>query len=435
MPKFYRKESMKKNKKKSAGNAAGGFSQSSGNTDFYTGGAPAEKPLYQHRSAAENHRVQQTGRHKVAADRRKATADPREQMALLAILKMGALILFLLIAFFVLWKGIKLYEDRIWRETQTSAEISPLMQEVALVKEFDIQDQDARDLFVERVEQWKEAERLVRSADALLKRNNYDHAVERCQDALRVDPSHMGALDHLGELYFAKGLYGEAINSYIRLLSVDPSRPDLQKKLIQVLDARGDSSAVIYLARWHFEQNNHDAAVQRYLAHALFAQEEYIDAVEEYDRVLVDSPCDALALETQAKAYMYLEQYEKALVPLAKLREVDHENQACYKLIIECHAQLGNAEKAVQTLGLSAHLFGQNVVIGWIRDPLLDPVREERSFQIFADRVGGEEFRKWLEKVAKSMDADVRKDVDPQLMKPDRAGFDAELLQPRESLK
>ena len=421
---------MKKNQKKSTNNASGGFNQLPSNSDFYTG-APEEKALYQHRSSAENHRVQQTGRHKVAAGRRKATVDPREQMALLAILKMGALILFLLIAFFVLWKGIKLYEENIYIEKQPLSEVSPLLQEVALIEEFDIQNQGARDLFAERVEQWKEADRLVRSSDAFLKRNNYDHAVARCQDALRIDPSHMGALERLGELYFAKELHVEAINSYMRLLSVDPSRSDLQKKLIQSLDARGDSKAVIYLTRWYFEKNHHDSEVQRYLANALFVQEKYKDSIVEYNRVLADFPRDARALETQAKAYIYLEQYEKALDPLVKLREIEHENRTCYKLIIECHAQLGNVEETVQMLGLSAHLFGQNTVVGWIRDPLLDPVREERSFQVFADRVGGEEFRKWLEKVAKTMDGDHRKDIDPQLMKPDRSGLDAELLQQR----
>ena len=330
--------------------------------------------------------------------------DPREKLAFVAILKAVILLLLLLIAFFMLWKGIGLYEESIWLEHESALEKSPVLQEVIPLEGFDLQDQDARDEFGARIERWKEADRLVRSADVLLKRNIYDQAIAQCQDALRKDPSHRGALERLGALYYAKDNYIEAVNAYIRLLSVDPSEEKTQKLLIQSLDALDDHRAVRYMAEWYLDQNMYDIDVQRYLANSLYDLEDFDEAAKAYDRVLRGMPNDFNAMTSQASAYMQLQQYEKALAVLEKVREHDHGNPDHYKKIVICNAQLQRGRETVQALGRAAHLFGEKTVIRWIQDPQLDPVREDRSFQAFTDRVGGEEFRQWLEKVAASMD-------------------------------
>lgn len=405
------------------------FKQAPAHSDFYST-APIERPLHQDRIADEV-RVKKTGRHQAASGGRKQTADPREKQALLAILKAGITLLLLLIVFFVLWKGIKLYEENIWFKNQAQEEPSPVMKETVLVEEFDILNQNARELFAERVEVWKEAARLVRSADGLVLRNNYDQAISRCQDALKVEPAHMGALERLGKLYFDKGLFVESINSYTRLLSLDPSRADLQEELIRALDAYEDSAAVIYMAEWYLSEHNYNANIQRYLANAFFQREEFEKATVAYKRVLNDSPNDTEAREKLSKCYMYLSRWDLALEALDALRETNYRDADYYRDIAICHAQLGHSQETVQTLGKAAHLFGQQMVVAWIQDPQLDPVREDRTFQAFADRVGGEEFRKWLEKVANSMDADERKvDVAPQLKLPEQGGLDKELLSP-----
>ena len=400
-------------------------------SDFYTGGTPSEQPLYQDRYHSSNSRVRKTDRHQSVAGKRKEVVDIREKMALLAILKTGVMIILLVIAFFLLKQGINIYEQSLFVKTQSEAKVSPVLREIQSVEEFNIADQDSLEMFAERIEVWKEASRLVRSAEGLLKRNNLDFAIERCQDALRLDPSHMGALEYLGVLYYQKGMNVEAINSYIRLLSVDPSRADLQEKIIQALDAYKDSNAVTYMSRWYLEQNVYNENVQRYLANALYRNEEYAEAASAYSRVLKDDPTDLESLEQQAKAYMFLKEYENALEILDVLREHNYREQSYYRLISICNAQLGNGLETVQTLGKAAHLFGQNIVMGWVQDPQLDPVREDRTFQVFAERVGGEEFRKWLEKVAQTMDRKEKKDISPQLSLPKAGALDRELLNPR----
>lgn len=422
----------KKRKSHGSQRAAGGYDHIAANTDFYST-APSEQPLFQDKKVSDARHVRKTGRHKAVGGRKKEGVDPREKMALVAILKSCIMILLLVIAFFMLRKGISLYEEKVWMDTQGKQEASPVMREVVLVEDFSIEDQDARELFAERIEVWKESERLVRSAEGLLKRNNIDQAIERCQDALRLDAAHMGALELLGTLYFQQGMNIEAINSYIRLLSVEPAREDLQEKLIQALDAHGDADAVVYMARWYLEQNTYDEDIQRYLAHALFAKEEYAKAVEAYDRVLKDSPKDVVALEQQVQAHMILEQYDQALKALTLLNETNYRDPVYYKNIAVCHAQLGHSLETVQTLGKGAHLFGPKVVIGWIQDPRLEPVRDDRSFQAFAERVGGEEFRRYLEQMAKTMEGQGQTEPDPQLKLPDQPEMlQDDLLKPRE---
>ncbi len=357
--------------------------------------------------------------------------DVREKRALMAILKSIIIIFLLGIAFFMLWKGISLYEESIWLDHAKEDEGSPVLQEVVLVEDFDIQNQDTREKFADRVELWREADRLVRSADALLLRSIYDQAIERCQDALRLDPAHMGALERLGRLYFEKENHVEAVNAYIRLLSVDPSRPDIQKKLIQSLDAFGDAEAVMYMAEWHLEQNMYDAEIQLYLANARYTREEFAEAAEAYGRVLRDTPRNVRALERQAASYMHLGQYDKALVPLGVLRGNNYRRQEYYKQIAICNAQLLQGKESLQALGRAAQLFEKQLIVGWLRDPKFDPIRTDRAFQAFIDRIAGEETRLWLEKVAS--DQAKKPDIAPELVIPTvDEKLDTELLKPRQ---
>jgi len=421
----------KKHNKQRTEHSSGGFTHIPPSSEFYSA-SPSERPLSDNDAPSDSHSVRHTGRHQ-AALRGQEKMDPREKMALMAILKSAILILSLVIAFFLLRKGIDLYEESIWLEHADAPEKSPVLQEVELVGDFDIQDQNSREQFAERIEHWKEADRLVRSADALLQRNISDQAIKQCQNALRLDPAHIGALERLARLYYARGSHVEAINAYIRLLSVDPSREKIQKRLIEALDAFGDHDAVKYTAEWYLEENAYDVEVQRYLANALYAREDFAAAAEAFGKVLRELPRDVQVLERQANAYMLEQQYEKALEPLARLREKSFRNLVYYKQIAVCHAQLLQSQETVQILGKAAQIFGQQAVLSLLQDPRLDPVREERIFQAFADRAGGKDFRLGLEELARYAEAKDKgkTEIEPQLEMPASGLQDEKMLEPK----
>ena len=420
----------KKNQEKEEPQPAAGLEHPTLNSDFYTS-APTEQPLYQEDAELDRNRVRKTERHQVVTGLDRETIDPREKIALLSILKAAIMVLMLLIAFFMLWKGIKLYEESIWMENQPVAELSPVMLDVPGPDTLAPGDGAAGDSFADRIKGWQEADRLIGVADALLLRNNYDEAIKRCQDALRLDPGHMEALKKLGVLYYEKGMYPEAVNAYIRLVSIDPSRKEMKKLLIAALDANGDAESVVAMAQWFRDTNGFDEDVHRYFASALFKLEEYTEAATAYERLLKGSPQDAGALQRLAAAYMHLEQYDQALVALGQLQVINYRDIDCYKQLLICHAQLGNGPEAVKVLGKAAHLFGQNTAVGWIADPLLDPIREDRTFQAFADRVGGKEYRLYLEKIAQALEGEGDKGIDPQLKLPKQKEIDGEVLQPQ----
>jgi tetratricopeptide (TPR) repeat protein len=409
---------MRKNKQeKEAPASPAGLEHTPLDSDFYTS-APAELPLYQDGSELDRNRVRITDRHHAVSGLSKETIDPREKMALLAILKAIVMLLILLIAFFMLWKGIKLYEESIWMDNQPAVELSPVMLDLPAMENMEPGNIEAGQSFAARITGWQEADRLVGVADTLLLRNNYNEAIGRCQDALRLDPAHMGALNKLGTLYYEQGMYPEAINTYIRLVSIDPSRKEMKKRLITALDANGDAESVVAMALWFRDTNGFDEDFHRYLANALFQLENYSEAAAAYERLLKGSPQDAAALQNLASSYIYLEQYDTALVVLEQLQVINYRDQNCYQQILICHAQLGHGPETVKILGKAAHLFGQNTVISWMSDPQLDPVRMDPAFQSFADRVGGKDFRLYLEQVAQAIEGEGDEGIDPHLKVP-----------------
>ena len=409
---MFRRKKQKKNE--SSQNTSDGIPLSIP-SDFYSG-SPTEQPLHENHQNTNTREVRKTSRHQKVMGKRKERGDLRDKAALLGILRLIIGALLLLIAFFTLKKGIGFYEtSRITKDLEKSSsmkEQTSIMQAVELIKNFDIQNPNTRKLFSKRVESWKEADRLVRTADVLLLHNIYDQAIAQCQDALKIDPSHQGALKRLGELYFAKKNYINAINIYIRLMSVDPSQKEIQKNLIQALDAYGDDKAVTYMATWYFDQNTYDPDIQHYLANALFDQEKFDEAITAFNLVLRDSPENVSAMERLATIYIQTKQYEKALDLLQTLRQKNYRNPIYYKQIVICNAQLGRGKETVDTLGRAAQLFGEQMTLKLIQDPQLDPVRDNAAFRSFADRVGGVEFRLWLEKMAS--DIHKRKDDDDQ---------------------
>lgn len=426
---------MRKHSKKSSSRASGGFERlpSSSSNDFYSA-SPSEKPLDDESGISDSKRVRGTGRHQSTGGRPVEKIDPREKVALVAILKSGIMVLLLVIALILLRQGIKLYEDSVWLDHKGVPEKSPVLQEIVMTGDFDIQNKDSREQFAQRIELWKEADRLVHSADILLHRNIYDQAIEQCQDALRKDPSHRGALERLGRLYYSKKDYVEAANAYIRLLSVDPSEKAVQKRLIASLDALDDHKAVVFMTEWYLGENLFDVEIKRYQAHSFYALENFEEAVIAYDRVLLEWPNDMLVLERQAAASMQTRQYEKALVSFSKLGEKNYRNPVYYKQIVLCNVKLDHAREAVLALGRAVELFGASLVMGWIQDPQLDPIRQDRSFQAFTDRIGGKEFRWQLEQMASETEEkeDASANMEPKLAIPSSEFQDNHLLEKNE---
>ncbi|MBT8041740.1 MAG: hypothetical protein KJN98_01075, partial [Pontiella sp.] len=115
------------------------------------------------RRESDDHRNRNTSRHQESVSGRpKPTVDPRERRALIGILRSIIIIILLIIAFFMLRQGVRLYEERVFMDSQTLPEISPVMRSAPLLDQFDIEEKGSEAVFAARIESWKEANRLVR---------------------------------------------------------------------------------------------------------------------------------------------------------------------------------------------------------------------------------------------------------------------------------
>ena len=398
---------------------SGGFDNLPDN-EFYTG-APTEQPLHQDRRVSDLHKNRNTRRHQAPVGRAKQKLDQREMGAVMGVLRSIIIIILLAIAFFMLSEGVRLYEERVFLENQKDPDISPVMESLILTEEMDIEQQDVTAFMTERTSAWDEASRLARSAEGLIVQGHYDLAVQRCQDALRYNPTHSGVLEMLGQLYFKKGEMIKTINTYNRLISVNPDREDLQEMLIQAFEARGDVDAVEYLARWYLERNHYDEDVQRSLADSLFSQGHFVEAVKAYERVLKDKPDDTAALKNKMAAHMEIGQYEEAVFLLGELYETSFQEPEYYEQLAVCYAQLEKSQEAVQALGKAAHKFGPEMVVRWIVDPRFDPIREVRSFDLFCATIGTDEFLEWIKTMDKAMEGTEDGFIAPQLETPESA--------------
>ena len=165
-----------------------------------------------------------------------------------------------------------------------------------------------------------------------------------------------------------------------------------------------------------------------------FEVADFAGAAAAYERVQRDFPKDMGSMEQQADAYMQTEQFAEALVVLGRLKELNHRNQAYYRKIAICNAQLRHGQETVRVLSRAVHLFDEGIIMGWIQDPQLDPVRQDRTFQMFAERLAGGEFRRLLDQMAEGVEAKQRVPVDvgPMLGMPGQGeARDINLLKPR----
>ncbi len=358
-------------------------------SDFYESGFP-EKPLY------ESHEQESAPSRLHAIDRRRkdkgALSNPRRDLAAVySIVRAVILALLVVAVFFMLRKGVALYEGEQELEGHRLQAMSPVLAEVQLVKDVDIgQESDIQAFFERQVNDWTEADRLVRAAQGHVRRNNPDQAIERCHDALRSSPANMDVLELLATLYEQKDMHVEAINAYIRLLSLDSSRKELQVSLINTLYRYGDFSSVIYVAGWYLEESGYDADVQFRLAEALFHDQQLIEALNAFERVLKDSPKNAQALISQIDIHMRLNRFAAALPLFDQLYDQLYRHPWFYKRLAICNAQAGRAAQAVQTLGKATSLLGRDRVMEWLKDPQLAVVHEEKIFQPFVRRLESE---------------------------------------------
>ncbi|MFA6173938.1 MAG: tetratricopeptide repeat protein [Kiritimatiellales bacterium] len=255
-------------------------------------------------------------------------------------------------------------------------------------------------LIGQRLEQWKQTEQLLRSAEALTRRGINEEASQQLEQTLRISPNNREAQQMLIDVYMQQGLYAEATPLCIRLLDQDSRSPDLQMKLLQALHASGQVDAGLVLADRMLQDQPNNQTVLSIAAEGQIKQGGKAAALALFERMLANDPKNTGALGGCAKLYLEQGGYQKAVSYYLELVRLDPKPEH-YQALARCYAQQNDAGKAVVFMGQAASLFGTAAVSSWLRDTVFDPVRETVEFRSFADRIVGIETRKAIEAINK----------------------------------
>jgi len=372
------------------------------NTDFYKAN-PAENSLTgEKRDNTPLHRnAPTTMRHKDVKKVKKQTIDIRDKKALEAILRFSVLALLLLIILVLLMKGIGLYEKQMVLDNEKKIrELEKSSNEnIAFSHDFNLSKDIDVKTFIQHVKDREKGEQILLSAKALTRENIFDKAIVQYQAVLKIIPSHMIALEQLGDLYTQQESsdYIKAINIYQHLLDITPKNTKIKEKLIKALSHTDKTAATIFMSKQYLDSHLYNPDIQEILANAYYTDAKYKDAITAYKRILQADPENRSALEFISAAHVQLKEFNHALTYLNKLIKRFSRNETYYLQISLCHAQIKNGKESVQTLSRAAQIFDKTLVLRWIQDPLFDPIRNDRDFTMFVDRIAGIETRKKME--------------------------------------
>lgn len=383
---------------------------------FYSQHA-GEAPLDEYSTGTVGSRVRRTSRHSPAL--RRETSNRASNRAIAIILLRAVLVVVLLVAGFIVLKLVVAHiadnpsekERQKWEVKAALMEKSappsgafagtPVPQELVV----------SAALIGQRLEQWEQTERHLRSAEALNRRGIDEEAIQRLSQALRTMPDNRAAQNLLMNIYMHAGRYAEAVPLCIRLLDQDCGQQDLQMNLVQALQASGQIEAGLVLADRLLLNQPNNLTVLSIAAAGQIKLGNKEAALALFGRILENDAKNKGALEGCAKIHLEQGDYEKAVPYYLELVRLDPKPNY-YQVLARCYAQQDQPGKAVIFMGQAASLFGTAEIAPWLRDPSFDIIRETVDFRSFADRIVGIETRKAIEDMNRR-EAEKAKTIEP----------------------
>lgn len=395
--KFFRKKTTRPSEPRPSAAAADSAS-------FYSQHA-GEAPLDEYSDGAGLRHTYRTSRHSPA--RRRENSNRASSWAIAILLLRAVLIVLLLVGGFIVLKLVLDHaaapSEKEQQQWETNAAVmekqavpgvssggAPASRELVITPE----------LIGQRLEQWEQTERHLRSAEALDRRGIDEEAIQRLGQALRSTPDNREAQLLLAGIYMKKGFYAEAVPLCIRLLDQDSRQKELQMTLLNALQASGQTEAGLLLADRILQTQPNNLTVLSIAAAGKLKQGDAETALEMFERMLKNDAKNKAALEGCGKIYFDRGDYQKAAPYYLDLVKVDSK-PAHYQTLARCYAQQNEAGRTVVFMGQAASLFGETAVVPWLRDTVFDSIRETVEFRSFADRLVGVETRKAIEAISK----------------------------------
>lgn len=243
---------------------------------------------------------------------------------------------------------------------------------------------------------WEQVELLLHSANDLEHRGMAEEAIVRLQQALKLAPENRRVCRLLLTLQIQREEYEAAIPTCLSLLGQDFRAPDVVQSLLMALFKTHRLEAAEMLALRMLEDDPNNVAVMEVAAYASAADGRLDAALALYQKILAQDANYLLALEGMGAIYAWRSEWDKTLPYYLKLIELNPKAERYYALA-RSYGHLNEAGKAVIFLGQAAGLYGESVILPWLKDPSFDFIREGLDFRSFVDQVVGVEEREAIE--------------------------------------
>ncbi|HRZ86921.1 MAG TPA: tetratricopeptide repeat protein [bacterium] len=188
------------------------------------------------------------------------------------------------------------------------------------------------------------------------KEQKYDQAADYYQQAVDINPEHLGAMYNLALAYQMRGLYGKAEEYFKKSLALDatylPAWVGLG--LINTRQGRYDDAIAAYKEALKFEKDY-------YIAHlnlaAVYAKKKmYKEAVEESKTALNINPREINGHLLLGNIYNVNKEYDKAIEEYEWILKIEPKFFLAQLHISTAYAEKGDFEKALQHIQMARQL-------------------------------------------------------------------------------
>ncbi len=207
-------------------------------------------------------------------------------------------------------------------------------------------DQSVMDRQAEHVEELvkknpQNADLRVTVAGFYLDNNLADQAVAQCQEALKIQPDHQGALIMLGNAYKAKGDFANALKNYNRVLELNKDNPmakidtrleEIYYNLGAIYDEQGKPNDAISALKQALAIDKTDSDAHFSLGRIYQKRNDQANAVQEFEQALRYDPTYIEPYRALTTSYAAIgkkpeAQYAQAMVVILEGKYQDGANQ------------------------------------------------------------------------------------------------------------
>jgi len=185
-------------------------------------------------------------------------------------------------------------------------------------------------------------------------KKDFDKALESAQKSSSLKSDDAGSKKLMGDIYFEKGMYDEAISQYQGILDKTPENPAVLYNMGSALMAKGDEFAAMeYFKKAGAVDRIGEVAHRAYsrLGTIYIERKNYEEARKYLKEAASIRPNDAVNRYNLGIAYLKLGKREEAMEELSRAEQLGEKNAALLEKIGEEYLNLKNYDKSLDIYG------------------------------------------------------------------------------------